>query len=294
MKRHFIRCFYLTFLLVDRGLLDPQVLGSVSGRHMHLDLNAQPPPEEEPPITTHSTATSPATNVFAFGGNYHPFGDQVKSSTASSSTRPTRDTIPSSISPTGSRKRTGNIHTERRTSKFPLGTKINSNPSEPQAGGASKDGKNIIDNLEASEKDSFDFQHQNSRQRESTQEKGHMKYFSLSNWNYVILEQDQDTSNDKNYEFLKIHNQKELFDYLNQFNPPEPARENFWIDRSHESDFIRTHSLDRKKHLHRYLDGMTKDQRYSAIQAVVVKIYDKNIHLEESMGFLDEIKLSRT
>jgi hypothetical protein len=45
-----------------------------------------------------------------------------------------------------------------------------------------------------------------------------VEYVSVLDWNYVIVEQYQDISKHRNYASIKIHDQKELFKYLNQFN----------------------------------------------------------------------------
>jgi hypothetical protein len=78
---------------------------------MHLDLNAEPPLEDELPIFTHPSVMLPTTSLLAPGGNQ--VGDQLKSFTASS----TQNTILSTLFTTGSRKLTDSkSHTEKKTS----------------------------------------------------------------------------------------------------------------------------------------------------------------------------------
>ncbi|PLW43767.1 hypothetical protein PCASD_09368 [Puccinia coronata f. sp. avenae] len=282
---------------------------------MHLDLNVEPPPEEEPSRITPSIVTSPTAYFVPSGGNYHPPGDQMELFIAGSSTR---DPNPiKSPFPTLSSKRTGDEVLEQRTNKFPFWGKKQQNSfwgkrkqdsSKNQVGGASEDGNKINNIFEPNQprlkevgkkpmetvKDSLNSQHESSHRLESTQEESPLRYFSAFDWKYVIVEEDQDISNHPNYAWFNIHNQKELFKYWNKFHSSANGRETFWIEKSQENRFFDWYKSRMINHLHQYpeLNKISQNRRVSAIQDTLVTIYDKNIRLEEGMKFLEKIRTS--
>jgi hypothetical protein len=127
--------------------------------------------------------------------------------------------------------------------------KRNCNAFKPKAlDRVSKDGQAIIKNLQVPNqfqlkkvrkssmgkvKDLLNFQYENSHQPKSTEEEGPPRYFSALDWNYVIIEQDQNPLQLQNFmkdqdildhetdASIKIHDQKGLFEDLNRHNPPK-------------------------------------------------------------------------
>ncbi|PLW26139.1 hypothetical protein PCANC_25406 [Puccinia coronata f. sp. avenae] len=267
---------------------------------MHLDLNAEPLPEEEPTNIAYSCVTSPTGSSSDSGGNCHLSGDRMESCEGSS----TRDAILISHLSTPSGKRTSsNRRVEQRTSKSLYGVKKSHNLSNQQASGASPEGKTIIENLDSNQFRSREIGkapmeeaqaaiHGNSHRLESSKEDGSSGYFSTVDWNYVIVEQDQGILNQEYYESVAIHDQKELFGFLNRLIKETKNRmENFWIERGHEFNFFKAFNTNVRANgqLSYPADSvMGAGRRISATQSTILKIYKKNVPPETGMAFLDK------
>ncbi|PLW42288.1 hypothetical protein PCASD_07763, partial [Puccinia coronata f. sp. avenae] len=111
MRHCFIRLFYLTFFLIDQGLLKLPI----SGIEIQIDLNAETPPDElEQPIAS-VCDNLPTSSLLASRENHPQFEDHEEPCTASS----TGDSIPISLFPTLANKRKcGGKQVEARKEKF--------------------------------------------------------------------------------------------------------------------------------------------------------------------------------
>jgi hypothetical protein len=134
--------------------------------------------------------------------------------------------------------------------------------------------------------------HGNSHRLESSQEDGSSGYFSTVDWNYVIVEQDLNILNQEYYESVAIHDQKELFGFLNRLIKETKNRmENFWIERGHEFNFFKAFNTNVRANgqLSYPADSvMGAGRRISATQSTILKIYKKNVPPETGMAFLDK------
>jgi hypothetical protein len=297
MRNRFIILFSLTFFLIDEGLLD--YLKPIP--NLKLDLNVESPPEEElpAPITSFGD-TLPTLSLFPPRETLHLFPDHVKPFTTSS----TEGNIAISPCPTHSNKRKcGSLNVEEQKNKFLCGIQTYENISNQQVGGACKDGK-ILPKIHESNhlswrvankapmqkgEDSTSFQYENSQKLQSTtDEEGASKFFSVLDWKYVILEPDTEMSNQKCYASAKIHDQQELFKYLNKFNPGDTSMETFCIEKSKERSFFYSYNVQKNDLPYPY--EIKPGQRYSAIQKIVLDLYDKIIPLQGSFTFVEGIK----
>jgi hypothetical protein len=75
------------------------------------------------------------------------------------------------------------------------------------------------------------FQHGNSQNLQLTHEEDTSKFFSVLDWKYVIVDPETEISDQESFASFEIHDQKELFEYLNQLNLIENLQDNFWIEK---------------------------------------------------------------
>jgi hypothetical protein len=190
---------------------------------------------------------------------------------------------------------------EQRTKKILCGAERDLCSSKQQVGRAGKDGTNIpeIDRPNHSRLEDFEKAPRNKlkglrtpRKKDSqklkiksTQEEGHSEDFSVSDWQFVKVDQIPPVIlNLINGDSDKVRDEKALFTYLNKLNHVKNSGEAFWIRRSHESDFF--HRYRNKRGKFSYPEGLTHNHRASAILAIVLKIYDRNFFHKEIMNFL--------
>jgi nitrate reductase NapAB chaperone NapD len=266
---------------------------------MLLDLNAEPALEEEQSSITSSCSTLPTSSSSAFGETLRLFGHHVEPSRVSSTVDNNSINLCRNLS---NKRKCGNQDVEEQRKTFCYGGESHENTSKQQVEGACKDGNIVTRIHESSEiqlreakktsmemgKDLLDDQHKDSHRAESTHEEAPSKFFSVLNWKYVILEPETEMSNVKNDASVKIHDQRDLFEYLNRYMHIANPRDNFWIKKSQESTFF---DYFKFKDPHTsYPKDIKKDQRYSATQEIMLNIYYKRINLQGSLVFVGEIQ----
>jgi hypothetical protein len=230
--------------LIDQALLNH--LEPIPGGTLGLDLNAEPPAEEQ----YSSCAASPKSFLSASSETLLLFRDHAEPSTLSS----TGDDIPRSLSLPLSTKRkfvSQLEHVEEQTNNF-LDKESYLTTSKKQVRVACKIGNSFTGILESNQfplrearkasigkgKDLLDYKHQDIQRLELLHEEGPSQFFSVLNWKYVILEPEIEMSNQKVYASLKIHNQHQLFESMNKFTLIERPWENFSGEECQEWHFF--------------------------------------------------------
>jgi hypothetical protein len=295
----------LASFLIDQGLL--VLANPIPGRDVVLDLNCKPPPEEEQPIIYSSNTSPESSSLFASRETHHTVGDHGEPSMVSS----TEDNIPISLGLTFYNKRKcGSQDVQDGNQKFLRLGEVSQNSSNQQVelGGACKDGNRLLTIIHESNqlqsmrgsyenasigkkgKGLLSSQRKNSHIPDSTHEEAPSKLFSVLNWQYVIVEPELEMLNPKCYPSVKIHDQKELFQHLNQFNLIENPSENFWIKKSHESFFFDSYRFSLHKDDSSYPNEISKTHRYYAIQEIMLRLYNKITPLQGSLRFVENIK----
>jgi hypothetical protein len=334
MKHFLIKYFYLTFSLIDIGLLT--FATTISGKGLNVDLNVAALTEEE-------SSTAPATRL-AFDLNvdlnvalaeeqlsttpFHSATSQVAPTSIASREKPdlpryqTKSFTPSSsglrilsLGSTSANKRKGGEQLEQQViTKFFRGEEKDLDYSKQQAEGTEKDGKMISEIPKSNPLQPEDVENVPRNRMERTNgvivTPPHTSDHTEPESTVTQLDNSPEVSNViKDWNFVKVeggaeilnwyikppgenHDEKDLFAFMEKLNHEKQDKSPgvFWIEREYADKFFKSYS--RRDHgQFVYPNGMSTSQRASALQQLIVKIYDQKISPEmESFKFLQEIK----